>query len=176
MNCSDWEERIALYAGGDLPPAEAAAVERHVAECAGCQMLLGGLRASLEFVREAHGEPLEAAHFAAVRARVLAEIERGRGPRWGLAWGFALAVAAAVLLVAVWTRPPKSMVLPMPPAPAAPLVAQAVRAPAAVPARRRRPPRQVMVKADQPAEPMVVKLLTDDPDVIIYWITETKGE
>jgi hypothetical protein len=127
-------------------------------------------------VREAHGEPVEAAHFAAVRARVLAEIERGRGPRWGLAWGFALALAAAVLLVAVWTRPPQSLVLPMPPAPVAPPMAQVVRAPAAVQAPRRKQPRQVMVKADRPAEPMVVKLLTDDPDVIIYWITGTKGE
>jgi hypothetical protein len=29
-----------------------------------------------------------------------------------------------------------------------------------------------------PAEPLVVKLITDDPDVVIYWITgsETKGE
>jgi anti-sigma factor RsiW len=90
MNCVDWEERIALYAGGDLAPAEAQAVERHVAECAGCQMLLSGLRQSLALVREVHSEPVEAAHFAAVRARVLAELERVRqgaggspgGSRW----------------------------------------------------------------------------------------------
>jgi hypothetical protein len=27
-----------------------------------------------------------------------------------------------------------------------------------------------------PQEPFVVKLLTDDPDVIIYWIADTRGE
>ena len=71
MSCVDWEERIALYAGGDLAAAEAQAVERHVAECGGCQLLLSGLRESLGLLREAHGEPVEAAHFAAVRARVI---------------------------------------------------------------------------------------------------------
>jgi hypothetical protein len=34
----------------------------------------------------------------------------------------------------------------------------------------------VVVKAEKPAEPLVVKLLTDDPIVIIYWITDSKGE
>jgi hypothetical protein len=34
----------------------------------------------------------------------------------------------------------------------------------------------MVVKAEPPAERLVVKLLTDDPDVIIYWITDSKGE
>lgn len=168
MNCGDWEERIALYAGGDLAGAEARAVERHVAECAGCQLLLSGLRESLGVLREAHGEPLEAAHFAAVRARVLGELECGRAGRWRQAWVCAMAAAAAVLLIAVWPR----MAVPMPPAPAAPAVARFEPA-----ARTVRPrPRKVAVQEEEPAEPMVVKLLTNDPNVVIYWITSSKGE
>ena len=105
MNCRDWEERIALYAGGDLPPVEAAEVERHVADCAGCQVLLSGLRQSLELLREAHGEPVDPAHFAAVRARVLAKLERECRPWWRQAWVVGPAMAALVLLVALWPKP-----------------------------------------------------------------------
>ena len=52
MNCLDWEERIALYAGGDLTGAEAAEVERHVADCAGCQVFWSGLRETLAELRD----------------------------------------------------------------------------------------------------------------------------
>jgi anti-sigma factor RsiW len=174
MNCVEWEERIALYAGGDLSTPEAHAVERHVAECAGCQLLLSGLRASLSLVQEAHGDPIEAAHFAAVRARVLAEIEGGRARRWRFAWMYAMAAAAVVLLVAGWPRTELRMVLPVPSAPAAPVVAKVVLPRpgkvATVAAKRVKEPEP------EPAESMVVKLLTNDPDVVIYWITGTKGE
>ena len=84
MNSSDWEERVALHAGGDLPPAEAAEVERHLRECAACQVLASGLKQSLALLKEAHNEPLAPAHFSAVRARVVAELEqeRRRGALW----------------------------------------------------------------------------------------------
>jgi len=170
MNCVDWEERIALYAGGDLSPAEAQAVERHVAECAGCQMLLSGLRQSLALVREVHSEPVEEAHFAAVRARVLAELERVPARRWRFAWGFAMAAAAVVLMIAVWPRPEQRMVLPMSHAPAAPLVAKVLPKPPQAEPRKPRKPRK-----PQDSEDVVMKIETDNPDVVIYWIAE-KGE
>ncbi|HUB80179.1 MAG TPA: zf-HC2 domain-containing protein [Bryobacteraceae bacterium] len=170
MNCVEWEERIALYAGGDLARAEAQPVERHVAKCAGCQVLLSGLRESLALVREAHGEPIEAAHFAAVRARVLAGLERAPARRWRYAWAGAL--AAAVLLVGLWPRPELHMAVPIPKAPAAPAIARTVPPPHPRALAKPRPPEPVQ----QASAPMVVKLLTDDPDVVIYWITGTKGE
>ena len=171
MNCFEWEERIALYAGGDLPTAEAAAVERHVAECADCQSLLSGLRASMSLVQEAHGEPIESAHFAAVRARVLAELERAPAHRWRFAWMYAVAAAAAVvLLLAVWPRPELRLALPMPSAPAAPSMAKVrVTAPVIRVIPRKRP-------QAAPTESVMVKLETDNPDVVIYWIAESRGE
>jgi len=178
MKCRDWEERVALYAGDDLAPAEAQAVERHVAECAGCQLLLSGLRSSLELVREAHEEPVEAAHFAAVRARVLSELERGAARRWRFAWMYAMAAAAVVLLIVLWPRPVQHLALPTPQAPIAPVVAKAHLPPREVRTVRPRHRRPVLKEqvAQEPAEPMVVKLLTNDPDIVIYWITDTKGE
>ena len=171
MNCVEWEERIGLYAGDDVSPAEAGEVERHVAECGGCQLFLSGLRESLSLVREAHSEPIESAHFAAVRARVLAEIEGGRARGWRFGWMVAMAAAAAavVVMLAIWPRPEQHLAMPMPSPPAAPVVAR-VELPR---------PRRVMVKPvaqPEPTESMVVKLLTNDPDVVIYWITGTKGE
>ena len=164
MSCVEWEERIALYAGGDLSLAEVQAVEWHVAECAGCQMLLSGLRQSLALVREVHREPIEAAHFAAMRARVLGELERTPARRWRFAWGFAMAAAAAVLLIAMWPRPEQHMALPMPHAPAALVLAKVLLEPPK--ARPRKP---------QDSENVVIKIETDNPDVVIYWIAE-KGE
>jgi anti-sigma factor RsiW len=172
MNCVEWEERIALYAGGDLVPAEAQAVERHVSECAGCQVLLNGLRESLALVRDAHVEPMEAAHFAAVRARVLAELESAPARRWRFAWIGAMAAAAAVLLMALWPRSELRLAMPMPQVQAAPAVARTVPTPHRKVVAKPRPPQPV----EEAAEPMVVKLLTDDPNVVIYWITDTKGE
>jgi hypothetical protein len=162
MNCSEWEERVALYAGGDV----CAGVESHLAECAGCQLLLSGLRQSMALVREAHGEPVDAAHFAAVRARVFAELERSRARRWRSAWVFAMAAAAMVLLVATWPRPEVRMALPIPPAPSAPLVAKVVE----------KTPALIRHQAVRPSETFVMKIETDNPDVVLYWIAETKGE
>ena len=39
MSCAIWEERVALFAGGDLETGEAAAVERHLNQCAACSAL-----------------------------------------------------------------------------------------------------------------------------------------
>ncbi len=121
MNCSEWEERLALYAGGDLASAE---VERHVAECASCQLLLSELRQTLALVQAAHGEPIDPAHFAAIRARVLAEIDCAPARRWRFAWVYAMAAAAVVLAIAMWPRPELRLTLPMPVAPSAPAIAR----------------------------------------------------
>jgi anti-sigma factor RsiW len=177
MNCGNWEERIALYAGGDLQAAEAAEVERHLGDCPGCQVFASGLKDSLEVLQGAHREPIAPAHFAAVRARVMAELEGARQPWWRKAWVYGLVAAAVALVLVLAPRPaapvhPRQIaVRPVPPeVPApAPVVAKVVHA-----ARRRRS--HPAVFHSDPGSPIVVKLLTDDPDVVIYWITDKSGE
>jgi hypothetical protein len=176
MSCDQWEERVALYAGSDLAPVDAQAVERHVAGCVDCRAFLDGVRASLATVRKEHAEPVADAHFAAVRARVLGELQRRPAPRWRFAWVCALAGAFALLLLAWWPAPEERLVITTPNAPAAPAVApvgakRALRRPRKVEAKAAKP-----LVRPEPAEPLVVKLLTDDPNVVIYWITGTKGE
>jgi anti-sigma factor RsiW len=174
-HCTDWEERAALAAGGDLPPAEAADVERHLAHCPGCRKFAADLRASLDLLREAHAEPIAPAAFTAVRARVMERLERRRRRVW-------LYAAAAVLLLAVALyfaprRPPAPVVVAV--VPPAPVPIPLVAAPA--PASRR--PRPVRHPKPHPARPLVteagpemVRLMTDDPNVVIYWLLEKKGE
>jgi anti-sigma factor RsiW len=177
MNCSDWEQRIALHAGGDLPPAETAEVERHLRECAGCQVLASGMKQSLAMLKEAHDEPLAPAHFSTVRARVMAELEQKRRPLWAWAWSFGLAAAAVALLATLALRPGRM------PERRAPVVAAnrppvvVAHEPAVTPPPHRRVARRVVrpIVPDAPdPEPLIVKLQTDDPNVVIYWIADRK--
>ena len=126
MNCVEWEERVALHAGGDLAGGEAAEVERHLGECPGCQVMWSGLRDDLAVMRAAHAESPAAAHFTAVRGRVMAELERQARPWWRMSWVYGMAALAAVLLaLALWPRGPvpaaPRILASIPPAPVAPV-------------------------------------------------------
>ena len=172
MNCAEWEERIALHQGGDLPLGQAATVERHLGECPGCQVFASGLRETLSALRSAHGQHPADAHFAAVRARVLAELAHRQRPAWrrGLAWGSVAAGLAALAVGAAWFRPVPSLPAVALARPAAP----ELQPPAPSPPRRvRTAPRR---PAPRVVETVTIKLLTDNPDVVIYWIADRKGE
>ncbi len=59
---------------------------------------------TLAMLREAHEEPIAEAHYAAVRARVLAQLEMKRRPWWRGVWayGFAGIAVAAGLVAGFW--------------------------------------------------------------------------
>lgn len=177
MNCSDWEERLALYAGRDLSPEQAVEVESHLMECAGCQLFASGLRGALELLEEAHQEAPGAGHFTAVRSRVLAQVKRERRPFWRRGWGYGLTAAAVAILVAVTVRPgrwvapgPPEVALAHPPAPRVVAGTPPVTVAARPHAVRKQHPRAVA------PEPVLVRLVTDNPDVVIYWISERRGD
>jgi hypothetical protein len=182
-----------------LPPAEGAGVERHLAECIACQVFASGLKEILALLKEMHQEPIADAHLFAVRARVLGELRSGRQRRW--IWGLAAAAAALLLAFAVWyrparppvieiarPRPPKApeLVLPAPkPEPlklaarphhrrARPRINEAVRSPKPEPLKLAAQPQSP--QRPEPAESITVRLETSDPDVVIYWITDPRGE
>ena len=166
MNCVEWEARVALHAGGDAAAGEAEEVERHLGECPGCQVFWSGLRESLAVLRDVHAEVPDEAHFTAVRARVIAELERSRHPWRRLAWISGLA-AALVLMVALWPRTTTVVAPPRIAAaiPAAPLVTGG--------GQPNRLPRQHIARVRQEKrEPITVQLQTSDPNIVIYWIAE----
>jgi anti-sigma factor RsiW len=177
MNCSEWEERIGLYAGDDLA-AEAAEVERHLAECAKCREFAVGLRESLASLKEAHTEIPAEASFAAVRARVLGELRRGRVPMWRRAWVYGLAAVALAVIVGLRIRetprvsPPVAVAQPA----EMPAMEHGAVQPHQPPAHARSPRRRVRLGQPAVAEPLMIKLETDNPDVVIYWIAEKRGD
>jgi len=174
--CQNWEEKIALAAGGDLRDNDR---ERHLSDCPQCAATLAALRESLALLQEAHAGPIGEAHYAAVRARVLSRIDTRRNRRW--LWAPAVLAATAVVAILLWPTsppvpPPPFVAIAAPPAPTLPNTPaphnpvnlhRHIRA-ATV---RERP---VARTAPAPTAPVLVKFVTDDPNVVIYWIGDSQ--
>ena len=180
MKCSRLEKWIALYVEGDLSRRKARRVEAHLAACDACRGLAEDLAASQAAFRSLGTEPLGAAVFDELRRGVLGRIggETARPKRrWLWAGALASAATAAVLVGVLATRPEA------PPAPPRPEVARVIE-PALPVAPPPRPARPVIRRRAAPkpvvrpvkTEPLVVKLETADPNVIIYWIVDSTGD
>ena len=175
MTCRDFEPLIALYVEGDLNDR---AVERHLAECSDCRELLEDLRLSQAALKEL--SVVDAAFLSVVRSGVLAKIERRRPVAWAWIAAFALAVA---MIVAVLTAPRKPALIakaPISPGGADPLVRSrppgrpSLIAQAAAKAKRGRPGGRPRTRESAP--PLVVKMLTDDPNIVIIWLVDQRGD
>jgi anti-sigma factor RsiW len=173
MTCREYEPLIALYVEGDLDGRE---VERHLAECSDCRELLEDLRVSQAALKELAA--VDAAFLSAVRWGVLGRIERRRRSVWP--WIAALAAAAA-LIVAVLAVPRKPALIAKAPVssdgavrdPSRPIVI----AQAAPKVKRSRPGGRLRTRGSAPpSEPLVVKMLTDDPNIVIIWLVDQRGD
>ena len=180
MNCEQACDLAALAASGDLTTAEQRALELHVAGCSECRseaIAFDELRAELAGMRT---ESAPEHVYAAVRARVAGEIVNSRRPGWLTAWPAFVAVLACSVMLVVLLRPEGSVSTPQ----AAPHVPETLPAIAGmqyelpeVPAPPL--PRRVRRAAEpavsqEPDQPVVVHMFTDDPDVVIYWIADAK--
>ena len=159
--------------GGDLPAGQMPEVERHLGECAGCQVFASGLKETLRGAAGGAWSLPAEAHFAAVRARVLAEVERRRFSVWlrVLAWS---TVAAGILVMVGLAR----LYRPVPPPPGggagSPAGAHGIAGLRS--ASQRAGAQAVRRPAAVATEAVTIKLMTDNPDVVIYWIADRKGE
>jgi len=170
MNCAKFEPLIALYVESDLPAGDARLVEAHLETCQDCREFASEMRDSQAALKELRMDFVEESALQEVRAEVL---NRLSAPRRTAAWP-KYAVAAMVLagLWAGWLWRAQ---------PVAPLAVQpraAVIAPPPV-IPRVRPVRVSKHRARAvPAfksEPMLVKIVTDDPQVVIYWLVGQNG-
>ena len=143
---------------------------------------------SIDLLREAHREPIPEAHFAAVRARVLSQIASERGVStaslavWLRSYG-----RRGILLLTFWPKPPgliKRVVARIPVA-LRPDRLVAARGSAydtpsvtrsIAPVSRAHAPRTRRLRGViGPPEPDCrwwSRCFTDDPNVVIYWISE----
>lgn len=175
--CEQFEEFLALYLEGDLPGTEAERVETHLAACPDCRVFADQLRQSQAALKSLGDEEIAPAALLSVRSRVTERINR---PKRFAYWVWAPAAAAcAVLLVISFYPREKRLAIPAPTVVAEATqagmpVLQAGRGPAPL---RKRVRAKRTTQARMPVlQPLVVKMLTDDPDVVIYWITEPNGE
>ena len=183
MTCREYEPLIALYVEGDLNDRD---VERHLAECSDCRELLDDFRASQAALKELAA--VDVGFLSAVRSGVLAKIESRRRIAWPWVAAFA---AAAALIVSVLTLPRKPTLVAKIPVPAIakldggadPLVRgrppgrPSAIAQVARKTRRSRPGGRLRTRGSAPqAEPLVVKMLTDDPNIVIIWLVDQPGD
>jgi len=166
MTCARWEQRLALWVEGDLPAREATGVERHLEACAGCREARAALEQSQSALKELAAEPLDVMALAEVRERVMAAVPEQQPRRAVAWWPLAIPALAAALAAAIlWPRdvpaPPSAPAAAIPPAPAAPKIVWT----------KPEPPLRHTAAA---VGPLLMRIETDDPNVVIYWIVDGK--
>jgi len=199
MRCKRLERSIALYVEGDLPARQARRVETHLARCAECRAFAEEVRQTLRAVRNATHSESDNTDLEGVRQSVLAAIEADTlgpadpGGRWRRLTTAAVVVAAAAVCGAVlvlYAHPhprPESAATGTP-------AGLSVTAPTAAPEERTLEVVQQPVVGPPPwpgtvsggvahtaqAEPrtetIMIRMLTDNPDVIIIWLADVKEE
>ncbi len=137
MSCGQWDEEIALWAGGDSVGEEFLA---HLQGCGRCQRELAEMRVAR-------------AEWADWTPR----------KRRGASWWWGVAAAVPLLLWVGWPRPVEVEVLAlaMPAAPGVPAYVPVARMP-------------VMKKALRREPAATMKILTDDPDVVILLLGDAE--
>lgn len=174
MSCKKWESDIALFAGGDLPAGRVAHIEAHLAQCADCRSFFDDLRASHALLAELRDEPLEDAMVARVRQRVLAGIGAPRPAR--LYWKLALAATLILAVFLAWPRHHGGAARAVAAAPTQVAWQPAPTQPPAPRARRRRRHAPAAQPGKAGAPPLLVQFVTDDPNIVIYWLVDQKPQ
>lgn len=168
MSCTEWEREIA----SDLESPEVAG---HLRVCPNCREFAREIEANRTALQEL---AVDSAALTAVRLGVLNRIEAGkrRGAWW--TWSLAGAACAAVVLITAMlpglrnTAPPRPVEFAKNP----PKIEWTVQP---TPRPRARPDFGPVVAKAAPAqntESMTVKMLTNDPNVIIIWLVDKKGD
>ncbi len=193
MSCGDYEHLVALYVEEDLSAAERGRVKAHLQECSDCWDLAEDLRQSQAVFKSIRQDVPDATALAALRGRVLNEVGSREAMTWfervflgGLRRKAAMAGIAIVVLGSglVWVArsprnenvAPPAITVAREPAVVVPLP---VSDPEPVDASRPPAPRRVsppVPPAEETATQVAIKFVTDDPNVIIYWLVDEKGE
>jgi anti-sigma factor RsiW len=175
MNCEEACVVAALAASGDATAAELHDLETHTAGCAACLAEVAGFEALRGQLHEMRDVSAPDSAYAALRARVVSQIDGSRRRRWVLAWSsLAVATLCIIAVFALHRAEPVAVLQP----PAVPLVIATVqdnesRIPELPrPHRVRRAVRRIVPR--EPEEPIVVHMFTNDPNVVIYWVADAK--
>ncbi|HET9215656.1 MAG TPA: zf-HC2 domain-containing protein [Terriglobia bacterium] len=199
MSCHEFERLVALYVEGDLDGTEHWHVEAHLLACPACRNLADDLKESQAAFKSIRQDGPNPAVLLSVRTRVLEDVAGMQSKNWlerlflgGLRQRATLA-GFALLLVGGWLlRNSRQHDMPaaVPPPPVVavhePQVFTETVAPTPPPepetkplVRRPRPMPAVAAPEEhvEAATPVTIKFVTDNPNVIIYWLgDERKGD
>lgn len=146
-NCAEWELPIALWVEGDGGDG----VDDHLSVCPACRAFAAEMRESQRLLHSLASEPLPVG---------VVLVPRHRAWRW--IWP-AAAAACALLVVLLQPLPPEER-----------LTLAVAQASACVPpASARIAPR---AKARATPESNVIRMETEDENVVILWIADTEGD
>jgi Putative zinc-finger len=109
MNCTDFEQQIALYVGGDLSEKELIKVEKHLAICAHCTGFMVELQESQLSLAKFGQIDIPEVVFTNLRASVLAEIAvKNEKVTWwkqivnfSYGWRYALVTSFVAIIIAL---------------------------------------------------------------------------
>jgi anti-sigma factor RsiW len=192
MNCVDFEKLIALDVEGDSPKQEAGRVAAHLETCRHCHEFAAKLKASQALLKELGQDAPDEATLQEVRRGILNRLPNEAAPAMFPAWRYALGAGLLTLLIfgAMVIRHQARTIITQTisklPTPAA--TEATVRTPASQPPSPAHPgnpthrakkvravtatksfPGALSASAKQQPEPLMIKLLTDNPNVVIYW-------
>jgi len=204
MNCVRWQRLVALYVGDDLDRSRTAGVEQHLSTCPSCRDLEHDLRSDRLHLQDLDAAAAGGLELGSVRGAVMAKIVNRRKrslmfsqPRLLSALAMVVVVIALALVMRQSTGPdaPRTVSRQSPsPASGVPVVPEQRDIPLPQPTPDFVPPipnstDTRLTRAETslsalstsspppaPAEPMTIKILTDDPEVVIYWIVDPKGD
>ncbi len=190
MSCQEYDDLLALFVGGDLDASDEERIQAHIATCSNCRATVEELRSHRDVLAGLADDAVDEAVLRSVRRRVMARIDprAHRTGAWRWAWAVAAAIGAILVSVAVLKHAPDqapvSTTQRPQPAPtvraaetsAPPTENLAAQTQSVTQIARVQAPRSSRLSGAKAAEPLVVKMLTDDPDVVIYWLVDSEGE
>ena len=193
MFCRDFERLVALHVEGDLQESEQHRVDAHLRACASCRELAEDLKESQSVFKSLRQDVPDRGMLSSVRARVLNDVAGMGSGGWferilfgGLRQKATLAGIALTIVggSVLWfsqrleapVAPPPPIAFSTPVVPKSEPLPQSVSRPPAPRASVRRTRPAIAPTAEEPHEQLTIKLLTDDPNVIIYWLFDGKGD
>jgi anti-sigma factor RsiW len=187
MNCAKFENSLALYVEGDLSDRQIRRVEDHLRACHACREYLESLKASQAEVKSLGSEQLDATVFESVRARVLQQIITPRvRPGYRVRqYAFAGALLVFLVVVGLFRRPGTKLdtgkmtvsserqattsVAHLPAGLDSASVQPSLRERQVRHRRRNSLTSQIVGINQRPRESFMIKLVTDDPNIVVYW-------